>query len=41
MIFDTEKLICTWIPQQHSISPEQIEIIMQPHTEWPRTYYHF
>lgn len=42
MEFSTEKLIWTRPPQRYHISPEQIEITTQPHTDlWQRTYYHF
>ena len=42
MDFDTKKLIWTRPPERYRISPEQIEITTQPHTDlWQRTYYHF
>ena len=41
-MFDTSKLQWTRQPAQFTITPEQIEIITQPHTDlWQRTYYHF
>ena len=40
MNFDTEKLVWTRPPERYRISPEQIEITTQPHTDlWQRTYY--
>lgn len=40
--FETEKLVWTRAPEQYRISPQQIEITTQPHTDlWQRTYYHF
>lgn len=42
MNFDTRKLVWTRPPERFRISPDQIEITTQPHTDlWQRTYYHF
>lgn len=42
MNFDTEQLVWTRPPEHYRISPEQIEVATQPHTDlWQRTYYHF
>lgn len=42
MRFEAEKLAWTRPPKRYHISPEQIEITTQPHTDlWQRTYYHF
>lgn len=40
--FDTKALQWTREPKQYRITPNQIEIITEPHTDlWQRTYYHF
>ncbi len=42
MHFDVTKLVWTRPPERYRITPGQIEITTQPHTDlWQRTYYHF
>ena len=42
MNFDVNCMKWTREPADHTITPERIEIVTEPHTDlWQRTYYHF